>query len=61
MGPIDLTGPKTYREYLSRLEGTPLPLNTAAMVGTGTVKICVKGFFRSTIYKEGIRYRPFHY
>ena len=44
MGPIDLTGPKTYREYLSRLEGTPLPLNTAAMVGTGTVKICVKGF-----------------
>lgn len=44
MGPIDLTGPKTYREYLSRLEGTPLPLNTAAMVGTGTVKVCVKGF-----------------
>lgn len=44
MGPIDLTGPKTYREYLSRLEGTQLPLNTAAMVGTGTVKICVKGF-----------------
>lgn len=44
MGPIDLTGPKTYREYLSRLENTPLPLNTAAMVGTGTVKICVKGF-----------------
>ena len=30
MGPIDLTGPKTYREYLSRLERTPLPLNTAA-------------------------------
>lgn len=44
MGPIDLTGPKTYREHLTRLEGTPLPLNTAAMVGTGTVKICVKGF-----------------
>lgn len=44
MGPIDLSGPKSYREYLSRIESTPLPLNTAAMVGTGTVKICVKGF-----------------
>lgn len=44
MGPIDLSGPKTYREYLTRLDNTPLPLNTAAMIGTGTVKIYVKGF-----------------
>lgn len=44
MGPIGLDGPGTYREYLQRLEDTPLPLNTAAMIGTGTVKICVKGF-----------------
>lgn len=44
MGPIDLDGPGSYREYLKRLEETPLPLNTAALIGTGTVKICVKGF-----------------
>lgn len=44
MGPIGLDGPATYREYLRQLEETPLPLNTAAMIGTGTVKICVKGF-----------------
>ncbi|MGM9549852.1 MAG: amidohydrolase family protein [Faecousia sp.] len=44
MGPIGLDGPKTYREYLRQVDNTPLPLNTAAMIGTGTVKICVKGF-----------------
>lgn len=44
MGPIDLDGPVTYREYLERLDEVDLPLNTAAMVGTGAVKICVKGF-----------------
>ncbi len=44
MGPIDTDGPVTYRDYLARLEQVELPINTAAMIGTGTVKICVKGF-----------------
>lgn len=44
LGPIDLTGPVSYRDYLTALDNAPLPLNMASMVGTGTVKICVKGF-----------------
>ena len=44
MGPIGLDGPLTYREYLASLGRIDLPLNTAAMIGTGTVKICVKDF-----------------
>lgn len=44
MGPIGLDGPHTYRDYLAALHKTALPLNVAAMIGTGTVKICVKGF-----------------
>lgn len=44
MGPIGLDGPRTYRDYLAALHKTALPLNVAAMIGTGTVKICVKGF-----------------
>lgn len=44
LGPIGLDGPRSYRDYLAALESVHLPLNTAAMIGTGTVKICVKGF-----------------
>ena len=44
LGPIGLDGPRSYRDYLAALERASLPLNTAAMIGTGTVKICVKGF-----------------
>ena len=44
MGPIGTDGPVTYREYLDRLQKVKLPLNTAAMIGTGAVKVCVKGF-----------------
>ena len=44
MGPIGLDGPHTYRDYLAALHKADLPLNVAAMIGTGTVKICVKGF-----------------
>ncbi len=44
LGPIALGGPATYREYMEALDHALIPLNTASMVGTGTVKICVKGF-----------------
>lgn len=34
----------SYREYLHELEKVELPVNMAAMLGTGSVKITVKGF-----------------
>lgn len=51
MGPISPGGPKSYEDYLNRLYETPLPINTAQLVGTGSVKICVKGF-SDTPYTE---------
>lgn len=33
-----------YRDYLRRLQSCPLPVNAASMIGTGSVKITVKGF-----------------
>ncbi len=44
LGPVGLDGPVTFRDYLAALDAAKLPLNTASMIGTGTVKICVKGF-----------------
>ena len=44
MGPVDLDGPVSYRDYLRAAGAAKLPINTAAMIGTGAVKICVKGF-----------------
>ena len=44
LGPIGLDGPHTYRQYLDALDHVALPLNMASMIGTGTVKINVKGF-----------------
>lgn len=37
-------GLHTYQEYLRQLQSRPLPVNVASMVGTGSVKITVKGF-----------------
>lgn len=37
-------GIHTYHDYLAGLERCELPLNMAAMIGTGSVKITVKGF-----------------
>lgn len=37
-------GIHSYQEYLQELEKKELPVNIAAMIGTGTVKISVKGF-----------------
>lgn len=34
----------SFRDYLHRLRGCALPVNVASMIGTGSVKISVKGF-----------------
>lgn len=44
LGPVELTMPRTYGDYLTALRNTKLPLNMASMIGTGAVKITVKGF-----------------
>lgn len=44
LGPVPANAPKTYREYTERMTGRPLPLHFAAMVGTGAVRISLKGF-----------------
>lgn len=44
LGPMCKNPPATYPEYMERLEHTPLPLNMAAMIGTGSVRISIKGF-----------------
>lgn len=37
----------SYQEYLRELEKRKLPINIAAMIGTGSVKITVKGFLNT--------------
>ncbi|MCI9147514.1 MAG: amidohydrolase family protein [Hungatella sp.] len=47
LGPMPLDGgsmPKSYEEYLKALDQAKLPMNIAAMIGTGAVRISVKGF-----------------
>lgn len=44
LGPIAYGSPRTYGDYLQALENAGLPMNFAAMIGTGAVKITVKGF-----------------
>jgi len=44
LGPMALDMPRTYEDYLKALGEKKLPLNFASMVGTGAVKITVKGF-----------------
>lgn len=44
LGPMELTLPRTYEDYLKALDSARLPLNFASMIGTGAVKITVKGF-----------------
>lgn len=44
LGPIKPGLPRTYGDYLEGLKNTPLAVNLASMVGTGSVKITVKGF-----------------
>ena len=44
LGPIPAGAPMSYGGYMAALESRPLPLNMAAMAGTGSVRISLKGF-----------------
>ena len=44
LGPMCENPPRTYRDYIAALEARPLPLNMAAMIGTGSVRVSLKGF-----------------
>ena len=41
-----------FRDYLNRMDTTPLPFNTASMAGTGSVRITVKGLLDSAYTPE---------
>lgn len=45
----------SYEEYRNRLEQCPLPVNTAAMIGMGAVRIAVKGFSDEPFTSEEIK------
>ncbi len=44
LGPMCADPPMTYGGYMAALASRPLPLNMAAMIGTGSVRISLKGF-----------------
>ena len=44
LGPMCPRPPRTFPGYLDALSARPLPMNIAAMVGTGTVRASIKGF-----------------
>lgn len=44
LGPLHKDLPKTYPELRAALQDLKLPVDTAAMIGTGAVRIAVKGF-----------------
>lgn len=48
-------GLHTYQDYISRLQNCPLPVNIASMIGTGSVKITVKGFSDKPYTSEEIQ------
>lgn len=51
VGPV-YKGIDTYKEYMHQLDKTTLPLNFASMIGSGTVKIAVKGFSNTKFTEE---------
>lgn len=55
LGPIELSAPRTYEGYLKALDKEKLPLNFASMIGTGAVKITVKGFSDTPYSEEEIK------
>lgn len=55
LGPMALDLPRTYEAYLEALKRTRLPLNFASMIGTGAVKITVKGFSDTPYTKEELQ------
>lgn len=50
----------TYEEYMAALDQKKLPLNFASMIGTGTVKIAVKGFSDSPFTKEEMKQATYY-
>ena len=44
LGPITDNRIHTYHDYMEALDHIKLPVNFASMIGTGAVKITVKGF-----------------
>ena len=52
LGPMCPDPPQSFPDYLSALERRPLPLNMAAMVGTGAVRISLKGFSDAPFTRE---------
>lgn len=55
LGPVPAEAgsmPKTYEEYLKALALARLPVNIAAMIGTGAVRISVKGFSDTPYSRE---------
>lgn len=52
LGPMCPDPPATYPEYAAALGGRALPVNMAAMIGTGSVRISVKGFEDSPFTEE---------
>lgn len=53
LGPAYL-GIHTYEEYMNALDEKPLPVNFASMIGSGTVKIAVKGFSNTPFTEEEV-------
>lgn len=51
LGPIAAGTVRTYKDYMNALDQMELPVNLASMIGTGAVKITVKGF-ADTPYTE---------
>ena len=52
LGPMCEHPPRTYRDYMAALEARQLPLNMAAMIGTGSVRISLKGFSDAPFTRE---------
>ena len=48
-------GIHTYGEYMDALDKIKLPLNFASMIGSGTVKIAVKGFANTPFTEEEMK------
>lgn len=44
LGPVTLDFPRSFEEYVERLKKVPLPVNMGVMIGTGSVRVSVKGF-----------------
>lgn len=55
LGPIAPEMPETYEEYLEALDSARLPVNMAAMVGTGAVRISIKGFSDAPYTNEELK------